>query len=78
MKLFQNCQHCGEKIRDKKLLQLLEVFPVNCPSCGKKVFPLHLNELEADVIIDVVPEEEITGDTLPTGFKDSLGLGGKK
>lgn len=78
MKLFQNCPSCGCSIRDKKLLQLLEVFPVICPSCGKKVYPLHLNELEADVIIDVDPEEEITGDTLPTGFKDSLGLGGKK
>lgn len=77
MKLFQNCPSCGYSIRDKKLLQLLEVFPVICPSCGKKVYPLHINELDVDVIIDA-PGEEIVGDTLPAGFSDTLGLGGKK
>ena len=52
MKLFQNCRACGASITDKKLLQLLEVYPVRCPVCGELIKPLRPEE--SDEIIELV------------------------
>ncbi|WP_281678972.1 hypothetical protein [Synergistes jonesii] len=76
MKLFQICLHCGASVTDPQILRLLEVYPVNCPVCGKTMRPQKL-ELKNDAILEL-EEEELVGNTLPEGFTDTLGIGGHK
>lgn len=76
MKLFQNCRKCGANITDKKLLQLLEVYPVRCPVCGELIKPLRPEE--SDIIIEL-DEEECTMQGRPANFCPNIKLdGGKK
>lgn len=76
MKLFQNCRACGASIRDKKLLQLLEVYPVRCPVCGELIKPLRPEE--SDEIIEFKVEEECTMQGRPANFKPNIVLNGGK
>lgn len=86
MILFQTCQHCGTIIKDKKILQLLEVFPVKCPNCGERITPIKtdvndiyvtITEVNEDCTIETAPIEMIS-DGMPEGFVDTLNIGGKQ
>ena len=79
MKLFQVCQKCGATIRDKKLLQILEVYPIKCPSCGARVEPLRPEK--SDIIIEWGEEdigEVATFEGRPAGFSPNIKLNGGK
>lgn len=77
MKLFQNCRACGASITDKKLLQLLEVYPVRCPVCGSLIKPLRPEE--SDEIIELVEEsEECAFEGRPKNFNPNIKLDGGK
>lgn len=79
MKLFQNCPKCGTSIRDKKLLQILEVYPIKCPSCGARVEPLRPEK--SDIIVEWGEEEvgEVaTYEGCPANFRPNIKLNGGK
>lgn len=80
MKLFQNCQKCGASIRDKKLLQILEVYPIKCPSCGARVEPLRPEK--SDIIVEWGEEDAVgevaTFEGRPAGFSPNIKLNGGK
>lgn len=89
MILFQNCAHCGATISDRKILQLLEVFPCKCPNCGEKIFPIRTDEHDIYVTITEVHDDctikttpcdneaiEMTSDGMPDGFTDTMNIGG--
>lgn len=80
MKLFQTCPHCGCTIRDRKLLQILDVYPVKCPSCGGRVEPLRPEK--SDIIVSW-DEEEAVGEVVtfegrPENFRPNIKLNGGK
>lgn len=70
MKLFQNCRSCGYTVTDRKLLQLLEVYPVHCPNCGAQMKPFHAEESEE--IAELVDDEEMTMFGKPVDFKPNI------
>lgn len=76
MKLFQNCGACGASIRDKKLLQLLEVYPVRCPVCGELIKPLRPDESDIIVAMEEEPAEEATFFGKPKNFSPNIDLTG--
>ena len=55
--LFQNCNNCGHTVTDKKLLQLLEVYPVKCPCCGKIIAPLKVCDDDIYVTIEDIDDD---------------------
>lgn len=77
MKLFQNCPKCGCSIRDRKLLQILDVYPIKCPSCGARVEPLRPEK--SDIIIECREDEvgEVaTFEGRPKNFRPNIVLNG--
>lgn len=80
MKLFQNCPKCGCSIRDRKLLQILEVYPIKCPSCGARVEPLRPEK--SDIIVEWGEDDAVgevaTFEGRPANFRPNIVLNGGK